>query len=293
MRIAERRVWLDNAAMTTALRCLILAALLVPPSAQAHVSLSPANAAPGARLDVHFRVGHGCNGAPTIALTVTIPPGVTNVTPAEQQGWSIATVRQGARMTAVTWKGGSLAADKPGEFVVAMTLPAAGAQLAFPATQVCRNGEEAWNELPMAGMTMTHPAPVLLLAAAAPAAPATLAVSNAWFRALPSSQPAGGYFTLRNNGAKPATLTGAQSPACGMLMMHKSENKGGMAGMEMVPALPVAAGASIAFTPGSYHLMCTDPRPAMKPGASVKVTLQFQDGTQLPVDFAVRNAAGR
>jgi hypothetical protein len=30
-----------------------------------------------------------------------------------------------------------------------------------------------------------------------------------------------------------------------------------------------------------------------KPGASVKVTLIFQNGGRLTVDFAVRNAAGR
>src|SRR6185503_16701429 len=118
---------------------LALALLAVPATADAHVTLSPANAAPGAHLSVHFRVGHGCNGSPTIALTVTIPPGVTQVTPADQPGWSTATVRQGTRTSAVTWKGGELAADKPGEFVAVMTLPDAGTQLAFPATQVCKS----------------------------------------------------------------------------------------------------------------------------------------------------------
>src|SRR6185503_16765556 len=102
-------------------------------SARAHVTLSPANAAPGDHVSLHFRVGHGCNDSPTIALTVTIPPGVTQVAPADQPGWSIATVRQGTRVTAVTWKGGEIAPDKPGEFVAAMTLPVGGGQLAFPA----------------------------------------------------------------------------------------------------------------------------------------------------------------
>jgi copper(I)-binding protein len=55
----------------------------------------------------------------------------------------------------------------------------------------------------------------------------------------------------------------------------------------------VPAGGSIAFTPGSYHLMCMDPKAAMKPGGSVPVTLQFQDGGRLTANFAVRNAAGK
>ena len=104
-------------------------------------------------------------------------------------------VREDDRVSAVNWKGGELEPDKPGEFIASVTLPATGAQLVFPAMQVCKSGEEDWNELPMTGMTMKRPAPVLLLAAAAPAAAPGIAVSDAWFRDLPSKLPAGGYFT--------------------------------------------------------------------------------------------------
>jgi len=261
--------------------------------ALAHVTLAEANAAPGSRYTAHFRVGHGCDGKPTTALTVSIPVGVSQIVPEAPPGWSIATVREGARTTAVTWKGGSLPADKPGTFTVAMMLPASGTQLVFSAMQMCGAVEEDWNEMPMAGMTMKHPAPVLMLAAAAPAAPAGLAVSDGWFRALPGALPAGGYFTLRNRGAGAAMLTGAESPACGMLMLHKSESKGGMAGMDMVAEVDVPAGGGVSFSPGGYHLMCMDAKPALKPGASVPVTLTFRDGARLTANFAVRNAAGK
>jgi len=271
---------------------LALVFCLMAAPALAHVTLTENSAAPGARFTAHFRVGHGCSGSPTIALTVTIPSGVSQVMPEAPPGWTIATVREGARVSAVTWKGGELAADKPGEFVAAMTLPAGSAQLVFPATQVCKAGQEEWNETPMAGMAMQHPAPVLLLAAA-PASVQGLAIGDPWFRALPGNLPAGGYFTLRNSGAAKAMLTGAESPACGMVMMHKSENKGGMAGMDMVASVDVPAGGSVAFSPGGYHLMCMDPKPALKPGAKVPVTLSFQGGGKLMAEFAVRNAAGK
>ena len=258
----------------------------------AHISLTEPNAMPGSHYVAHFRVGHGCDGKPTTALTVALPPGITQVSPETPPGWNIATVREGARVTAITWKGGTLPADKAGIFAVAMTLPANGGQLTFAATQMCGAVEENWNELPSAGAKLQHPAPLLTLAAA-PIAISALVVSDAWFRALPGALPAGGYFTLRNRGAKDAVLSGATSPACGTLMMHKSQTKGGMAGMDMVGTLPVPAGGSVSFTPGSYHLMCTDANPALKPGASIKVTLLFQDGGQLAADFAVRNAAGK
>ena len=270
---------------------LVLLCLSATP-ALAHVSLAEPNAVPGSHYVAHFRVGHGCDGKPTTALTVALPPGVTQVSPQTPPGWSIATIREGARTIAITWKGGTLPADKPGIFTATMTLPAGAGQLAFPATQMCGDTEENWKELPSAGAPLKNPAPLLTLAAAPSPVPA-LAISDAWFRALPGALPAGGYFTLRNSSAKAVVLSGAESPACATLMLHKSETKGGMAGMDMVGTLPVAAGGSVSFTPGGYHLMCMNAKPALKPGTSVKVTLLFQDGGRLTTDFAVRNAAGK
>jgi len=269
---------------------IALALCLSAAPACAHVTLAETNAAPGSRYVAHFRVGHGCDGKPTTALTVALPVGVSQIAPEAPPGWSIATVREGARTIAVTWKGGSLPADKSGTFTVAMTLPAVGTQLVFNAMQMCGKTEEDWNEMPAAAQK--HPAPVLMLAAAS-AAPSSLAVSDAWFRALPGALPAGGYFTLRNSGAKQVVLTGAESPACGMLMLHKSETKGGMAGMDMVASVDIPAGGRISFSPGGYHLMCMDAKPALKPGTSAPVTLAFQDGGRLTANFAVRNAAGK
>ena len=131
------------------------------------------------------------------------------------------------------------------------------------------------------------------LAALLPADAATLSVTDAWFRALPPSVPSGGYFTLRNDGAGPVTLTGAQSPACGMLMLHKSENMGGMSSMADVANIDVAAGGALSFAPGGYHLMCMDAKPMLKPGGHVPVTLLFKDGANLTVSFAVRGAMGK
>jgi copper(I)-binding protein len=36
-----------------------------------------------------------------------------------------------------------------------------------------------------------------------------------------------------------------------------------------------------------------EPAPAMKPGATVSVTLEFSDGTKAHVPFAVKNAKGK
>jgi copper(I)-binding protein len=118
-------------------------------------------------------------------------------------------------------------------------------------------------------------------------------VTDAWMRAMPANIPAGGYFTLHNNGGTPLTLTGASSPACGMLMLHKTEDMSGMSRMEDVSAVDVPPGGEVKFAPGGYHLMCMNPAATMKPGGTVKVTLRFKGGETLESDFAVRNAAGK
>ncbi len=145
-----------------------------------------------------------------------------------------------------------------------------------------------WYSIHAAAIAMLI-AMVLISAASA----AELTVSGAWIRALPPSVPSGGYFTLHNGGKTSVTLTGANSPACGMLMLHRTENMGGMSTMNDVENVAVPAGETVQFSPGGYHLMCMNASSAIKPGKTVPVTLKFSDGSSVNAVFAVRNAAGK
>lgn len=117
-------------------------------------------------------------------------------------------------------------------------------------------------------------------------------VTDAWFRALPAGLPSAGYFTLANPGATTISLIGAQSPACGMLMLHKSSDDGGMSMMSDVANVDVPTHGEVKFAPGGYHLMCMDPTQAVKPGAKVPVTLFFADKAKIQVPFVVKNVKG-
>lgn len=128
---------------------------------------------------------------------------------------------------------------------------------------------------------------------AAPALAAEVQVSDAWIRALPAHLPAAGYFTLHNSGKSEIALSGASSSACGMLMLHKSTQSGGMGSMEDVSSVGVPAGGDLKFSPGGYHLMCMDPKDAIKPGGSVEVTFSFADGSKIAAPFAVKDAQGK
>jgi len=120
-----------------------------------------------------------------------------------------------------------------------------------------------------------------------------LALADPWFRLVLPSLPAAGYFTLSNSGAAAQTLVGASSPGCGMLMLHRSINQGGQERMLMVQSVTVPPHSKVRFAPGGYHMMCTSPTAALRPGRSVPVTLRFADGGSLTASFPVRNATGK
>jgi len=130
-----------------------------------------------------------------------------------------------------------------------------------------------------------------LLVALSPASAGNLVVSGAWFRLLPAGLPAAGYFKLQNESGKAAVLTGAETAACGMTMLHKTEHMGGMDQMSMVDSVEIGAGETFEFKPGGYHLMCM--KPALKLGTAVPVTLRFADGSSLQAEFEVRGATGK
>jgi copper(I)-binding protein len=136
-------------------------------------------------------------------------------------------------------------------------------------------------------------AALAIMACAAPAQAAQIAVSNAWFRWLPAHLPAGGYFDLHNGRATPLTMTNADSPDCGALMLHKSQQKNGVDTMSDVNTIDIPAGGVLKFAPGGYHLMCMDPGPVMKPGAVISVRLHFSDGSRTTARFLVRNATAQ
>jgi len=143
------------------------------------------------------------------------------------------------------------------------------------------------NSLHLAGIAALA---VLILASPAHAGPV---VSNGWIRLLPAGLPDAGYFDLHNGSDKALSLTGAASPACGMLMLHKSEDVGGTMRMEDVASVEVGPRATLKFAPGGYHLMCMMPSPGLKPGGHVAVTLEFADGAKVTSQFVVKNAGGK
>ena len=138
----------------------VLSVLLWSPRACAHVTVDPKSALAGHYEKLVFRVPHGCDGSPTVRLTVRIPEGVVSVKPQVHPGWKITTktakyskpiqlhgkeIQEG--VVEVTWAGGPLPDAFMDEFGMSVKLPdLPGHKLAFPAIQKCRHGTNEWTE---------------------------------------------------------------------------------------------------------------------------------------------------
>ncbi len=164
-------------------RGAITAALLtlaVP--AQAHTTLEAQQASVASTYKAVLRVGHGCEGAPTLKLRVRIPEGVINVKPMPKPGWEMETVKapygktydyhgtatsEGIRE--IVWTG-KLLDEHYDEFVFRAYLTDSlkpDTMLYFPTVQECAGGKaDRWIEVPAEGKSADdyeHPAPGLKL----------------------------------------------------------------------------------------------------------------------------------
>jgi uncharacterized protein YcnI len=139
-------------------------------AAQAHIVLQETEAKAGAYYVAAFRVGHGCEGQATTALSIELPEGVEEAKPQPKPGFAFE--RSGRT---VTWRG--RVADSEFElFPLLVKLPAKAGPLYFPAVQTCGAVQQRWIEIPAPGAAWTsvpHPAPVVTLTGGgAPAAAA-------------------------------------------------------------------------------------------------------------------------
>ena len=162
-----------------------IATIAMAGAASAHITFDQQRAAAGSYFTGFLRVGHGCDGAATTMIRVTIPAGIDLVRPEPKSGWTLtiehqplATPIRGEggemvkeRVATITWRGGPLPADEFDQFGLMMKLPATVGPLYFPTTQQCEKGTNDWINVPVspAQWHMTKmPAPMLILTPPAP-----------------------------------------------------------------------------------------------------------------------------
>ena len=117
-----------------------------------------------------------------------------------------------------------------------------------------------------------------------------LKIGHPWARPTAAGAPtAAGYLTITNTGQAPDRLVAATTTAASKVEIHEMSTSGGVMRMrEVVGGLLIAPGATVALTPGGYHLMFIKPTHAWRVGEHVPATLRFQHAGSIDVEFYVQ-----
>ncbi|WP_394788808.1 YcnI family protein [Rhodoferax sp.] len=133
----------------------------------AHIVLADSAALGNTGYSAALRVGHGCNGAATTAIRVTVPAGFKDAKPQPKAGWVLSTtvgklekpfddhgkqITEG--VTSITWTaapGNALPDAYFDEFVLRGSLPGEAGVMWFKVLQTCETGSVDWAEIPAAG----------------------------------------------------------------------------------------------------------------------------------------------
>jgi copper(I)-binding protein len=126
-----------------------------------------------------------------------------------------------------------------------------------------------------------------LTALAAP--PAPVMVSGCWIRSMPGDLPSGGYFNVMNMSDSPVDLTGVETNAFGMSMLHQSQSNGSTSTMVMIDKATVPANGTLTFAPGNYHVMLEKPAKPLKVGTSIPLDFTFSDGEKVTAECIIKS----
>ena len=281
---------------STTLKTLAACAMLTGvAAASAHVTLPPGGATVGSDYNAAFRVGHACEGAKaTTGLAVRLPKGFVLSDAQARKGWKLDVQKGGTGGDGeVRWTAekpeNALPGSERAEFVLRGKVPAAPGTLWFKVLQTCDVGVADWAEVPASGSStkgLKSPAAKLEVVAQGVA---TVDVRDGWVRqSVPGQSVTGAFMKLTApTGMK---LVGISTPAAGIAEVHEMKMEGDTMKMrELTGGLDLPAGQTVELKPGGYHVMMMDLKGPLAKGASVPMTLKFEDakGVKTALDLAL------
>jgi uncharacterized protein YcnI len=145
----------------------LAAALLIPTTVQAHVTLQPSTAPAGGYTRLDVRVPNERDDASTREVQLQFPEGFESASYAPVPGWTVKVAKEGERLTTITWT----AEDEddaipPGafqDFGLSLRMPEQEGPLTFKALQTYTGGEVVrW----IGAEDADNPAPIVTVTAA-------------------------------------------------------------------------------------------------------------------------------
>jgi copper(I)-binding protein len=121
-----------------------------------------------------------------------------------------------------------------------------------------------------------------------------LVLSGLEVRSAPKGVPTtAAYLTIANTGKAADKLLSVDCACAAAAMMHRSENKGGIASMNMLTAVDVPAGGKVVFEPTGLHVMLVGLKAPLKQGGVQMMTLTFQKAGPVKAAFSVKDVIGK
>lgn len=273
-------------------------ALCCAQQVQAHIVLSEPQASAGTYYKATLRVGHGCNGAATTGLTVSVPAGFQGAKPQPKAGWAV-TARKAQLAQPYTSHGKTIsedvvelrwtALDKAAalpdehfdEFAFMARLPEQAGPAWLKVVQTCEVGQNDWSEVPASGTStqgLKTPAALLLIkpVSALGVTSAGVTIREAWVRPTVAGQKATGVF-MKITARDASQLIGLSSPVAGVAEIHEMRMENDIMKMASVPSLNLPAGKTVELKPGGFHLMLMDLKSPIANNSKIPLVLHFRD----------------
>lgn len=97
------------------------------------------------------------------------------------------------------------------------------------------------------------------------------------------------WLTIHNGTDTDDALVGAELPGCGSVELHNMFMEEGVMVMREVEGgeIPIPAGETVELARGGLHIMCLQKEAPLDAGATVAVTLHFQNAGDMTIDAEV------
>jgi copper(I)-binding protein len=116
-----------------------------------------------------------------------------------------------------------------------------------------------------------------------------LTISGAWARSMPAGFNGAVYLEVENRGDAPIGLRVAESGVAKRVEMHETVRDGDMLRMVHQPeGVEVAAGSSLIFEPGGFHIMLFELGEALEAGQHFDLEMVAEPGGPITVEVLVR-----
>jgi copper(I)-binding protein len=122
----------------------------------------------------------------------------------------------------------------------------------------------------------------------------SLVIEHPWGRPSPGDTKRGAvYLAIKNKGKTDDTLVSVKTRVSQSAEMHNTvQEEGGVMKMLKVDGgVKIAAGETVKFAPGGYHIMLLDMTEKVEPGAKFPLTLVFEKAGELEVSVQVEKSA--